>query len=44
VAIDCTSKFAYAGLHQEAGKMVAAQFLRVTDLVEDAVGNRVVAE
>ncbi|ABA04554.1 integrase, catalytic region [Nitrobacter winogradskyi Nb-255] len=28
VAIDRTSKFAYAELHQEAGKMVAAQFLR----------------
>ena len=28
VAIDRTSKFAYAELHQKAGKMVAAQFLR----------------
>ena len=28
VAIDRTSKFAYAELHQDAGKMVAAQFLR----------------
>ena len=28
VGIDRTSKFAYAELHQEAGKMVAAQFLR----------------
>lgn len=28
VAIDRTSKFAYAELHQEASKMVAAQFLR----------------
>lgn len=28
VAIDRTSKFAYAELHEKAGKMVAAQFLR----------------
>ena len=28
VAIDRTSKFAFVELHQEAGKMVAAQFLR----------------
>lgn len=28
VAIERTSKFAYAELHQEAGKMVAAQFVR----------------
>jgi RNA-directed DNA polymerase len=28
VAIDRTSKFAHAELHQQAGKMVAAQFLR----------------
>lgn len=28
VAIDRISKFAYAELHREAGKMVAAQFLR----------------
>ena len=28
VAIDRTSKFAYVELHQEAGKMVAAQFMR----------------
>ncbi len=28
VAIDRTSKFTYAELHHEAGKMVAAQFLR----------------
>ena len=28
VAIDRASKFAYAELHQDAGKMVAAQFLR----------------
>jgi transposase InsO family protein len=32
VAIDRTSKFAFAQLHPKAGKMVAAQFLR--DLVE----------
>lgn len=31
VAIDRTSKFAYAELHQEAAKMVAAQFLRKSD-------------
>jgi len=28
VAIDRTSKFAYVELHERAGKMVAAQFLR----------------
>ncbi|TGQ26991.1 DDE-type integrase/transposase/recombinase, partial [Mesorhizobium sp. M4B.F.Ca.ET.214.01.1.1] len=28
VAIDRTSKFAYAELHEKAGKMAAAQFLR----------------
>lgn len=28
VAIDRTSKFAYAELHEKAGKMIAAQFLR----------------
>lgn len=28
VAIDRTSKFAFVELHQEAGKMIAAQFLR----------------
>lgn len=28
VAIDRTSKFAYVELHQKAGKMAAAQFLR----------------
>jgi len=28
VAIDRTSKFAFVELHQKAGKMIAAQFLR----------------
>jgi len=28
VAIDRTSKFAFVELHREAGKMIAAQFLR----------------
>ena len=28
VGIDRTSKFTYAELHEKAGKMVAAQFLR----------------
>ncbi len=28
VAIDRTSKFAYVELHEKAGKMIAAQFLR----------------
>jgi len=28
VTIDRTSKFAFVQLHQQAGKMIAAQFLR----------------
>ena len=38
VTIDRTSKFAYAELHEKAGKMVAAQFLRnLIAAVPDAI-------